>query len=81
MWIISKEDSFGEVRIYTQNSEVGREDRFSHLYVVFSIIEIIVLGSGKELGSRIEWYKAHGPKLISKLAPLSIARIELASVL
>ena len=43
--------------------------------------EVLVLGSGNKLESWIEWYKAYVQNLIPKLAPVSIAHIELANVL
>ena len=49
--------------------------------VSFSIIELILLGSGKELEIMIAWYKAYGQILISKLDPVRIERIELANIL
>ena len=54
---------------------------FSRLDVVFSIGELIVLGYGKYLEGWILWYKACGKNKLSKLAPVRIARIELANIL
>ena len=49
--------------------------------IALSIKEVSVLGSVKEWKNQIAWYKVYGQNLISKLAPVIIARTELANVL